>query len=136
MLPHVHAISATGFRKNMARWMRSAEEGAHVFLTRHGRSRCCLVSMRDAQVIFDLHGRSLEEYMHRQQVDYERWLMAKAKADEEWPGVSLGQGEWHYPSPALEVARSLWEARQRHKRHAEMVEAVEAERWSDDTSLD
>ncbi len=41
--------------------------------------------------------------------------------------MSLGLGGWHNPSPAMELAREMWEAEARRKRHAELAAEVTAE---------
>ena len=103
MLPPIHAISFSRFRANAAAELNFVtKDGGNLWLTRHRKPVCAVVSMRDAHQLAALQGRGLPELLHRLAVDTARLRKAKALqaryelAGTAWvyPGMGTPEEDW------------------------------------------
>ncbi len=98
MLPQIHAISFSHFRAHAAAELRFVTHtGGNLWLTRHRKPVCAVISMKDAHVLAAVQGRDLQELLHRLQVDADR-LRAAKDVEAQYERVEIAGKAWEYPS--------------------------------------
>jgi PHD/YefM family antitoxin component YafN of YafNO toxin-antitoxin module len=97
MLPHIHEISFTDFRKNASSALKLVTaEGGNLWITRHRKPICAVVRMRDAHLLAKLQGRNMKEMMGRLEVDAARMQAAK-RLERKYELTEIAGREWEYP---------------------------------------
>lgn len=97
MLPQIRTISFSQFRAHAAQEIDYlTAHHSHLWVTRHGKPVCSVISMRSESILAKVHGRDLNELAKRFAVDQERLQNAKDLALEYGSRELIGQ-EWQYP---------------------------------------
>lgn len=97
MLPQIRTISFSHFRANAAAEVDFLTvHNSHLWLTRHGKPICSVISMRSESILAKVHGRDLRELAHRFEVDQARMQDAVDLAKDYGSRELIGQ-EWQYP---------------------------------------
>ena len=97
MLPQIRTISFSHFRANATAEVDFLNmHNSHLWLTRHGKPICSVISMRSKSILAKVHGRDLRELAHRFEVDQGRMQDAVDLAKDYGSRELIGQ-EWQYP---------------------------------------
>ena len=101
MLPQIRTVSFSQFRAYAAQEIDFLNaHHSHLWLTRHGKPVCSVISMRSESILAKVHGRDLRELAHRFEVDQARMQDAVDLAKDYGSRELIGQ-EWQYPASAL-----------------------------------
>jgi hypothetical protein len=97
MLPQIRTISFSHFRASAAAEVDFLNmHNSHLWLTRHGKPVCSVISMRSESILAKVHGRDLNELAKRFEVDQARMQSAADLLKEYGSRELIGQ-EWSYP---------------------------------------
>lgn len=97
MLPQIRTTSFSNFRAHAAKEIDYLiTRHSHLWITRHGKPICSVISMRNEAILSKVFGRDLNELARRFEVDQTRMQSAKDLVKEYGSRELIGQ-EWTYP---------------------------------------
>ena len=101
MRPQIRTVSFSHFRAHAAQEIDFLiAHNSHLWLTRHGKPICSVISMRNESILAKAFGRDLRELAKRFEVDQARMQDAVDLAKDYGSRELIGQ-EWTYPASAL-----------------------------------
>ena len=97
MLPQIRTVSFSHFRAHAAQEIGFLNaHHSHLWLTRHGKPVCSVISMRSESILAKVHGRDLNELAKRFEVDQAR-MQGAADLVKDYASRELIGQEWSYP---------------------------------------